>query len=188
MVGACKRKSFQCGGRKRVLTAPRQKVQTRLAHTLHHPSTHCQSFKAQGANITFEVFYPMNSPIEPVSPSPSSPSSDSPPPEDSQPELLSPPTSQQYSQGHSPSFAKRRLPSGAGPYNRDAKARKRDDRVGASTMSLKWSGSGYTQGDARESKKEELVDAEWMEKLKNGMLSAVFDGYMLRFCGDYRFW
>lgn len=118
-------------------------------------------------------FYPMNSPIEPVSPSPSSPSSDSPPPEDSQPELLSPPTSQQYSQGHSPSFAKRRLPSGAGPYNRDAKARKRDDRVGASTMSLKWSGSGYTQGDARESKKEELVDAEWMEKLKNGMLSAI---------------
>lgn len=35
---------------------------------------------------------------------------------------------------------------------------------------MKWSMSGYSQGDGRDgqSKKEELVDVDLMEKLKNG--------------------
>ena len=116
----------------------------------------------------------MNSPTEPVSPSPSTPSSGTPPPEDVQVDTLSPPSSQHQLQGHSPSLTKRRLPSGAGPHSRDVKSRKRDDRGGGSAMSAaaaKWSMSGFSQGEGREgqSKKEELVDVELMEKLRNGM-------------------
>jgi hypothetical protein len=39
---------------------------------------------------------------------------------------------------------------------------------------MKWSTSGASQGDGRDAqqKKEELVDVELMEKLRNGMLSA----------------
>lgn len=107
------------------------------------------------------------SPQEPVSPSPSTPSSGSPPPEDHdldiqmEPTALATPSNSQGGQLVSPStITKRRLASGPA-HNRDPKTRKKDDGG-------KRSYAGVSAELVRDGRKDEFVDSDLMEKLKEG--------------------
>ena len=108
---------------------------------------------------------------EPVSPSPSTPSSGSPHPDDILTEhpsagLLTPQSSQQ-DKVPSPTLTKRRLASG-GSASRDLKARKRDDGASRRTHGQGGDAAGR---DARDGgRKEDLIDVDLMEKLKQGMI------------------
>ncbi|KAH8114327.1 hypothetical protein DFH11DRAFT_206365 [Phellopilus nigrolimitatus] len=109
----------------------------------------------------------MNSPQEPVSPSPSTPSSGSPPPDDIPTEHLtpinpiSPLSSQQLA---SPSQTKRRLASGPSAHSRDLKTRKRDD--GGSKRNFGQTGEMGGREGREGGRKDELVDVDLMERLK----------------------
>lgn len=113
---------------------------------------------------------------EPVSPSPSTPSSGSPPPDESLNDHLSSslitPQSSQQQQLPSPTLTKRRLVSGGTSANaRDLKARKRDDGSGRRAP-----GQGDASGRyGREGgQKEEFIDQDLMDKLKQGELSILW--------------
>ena len=103
----------------------------------------------------------MNSPQEPVSPSPSTPSSGSPSLEDNH--VLTPPlpsTSQQREQNNT----KRRLPAGSG---RDQKSRRRDDGGLQRTHTQ----GDFSLGGMREgNRRDDLLDVELMEELKQGIV------------------
>ena len=107
----------------------------------------------------------MNSPLEPVSPSPSTPSSGSPPPDEIAIENVASSSGPSHAPV-SPSQAKRRLATGHSAHSRDLKTRKRDD--GASRRVVE-SGNTYVEVAGRERQREDLADLELMEKLKQGM-------------------
>ncbi|KLO09064.1 hypothetical protein SCHPADRAFT_893371 [Schizopora paradoxa] len=115
----------------------------------------------------------MNSPQEPASPSASTPSSGTPPPEVEQ--ITEPVPSNAPSATDtrdsgpargSASQTKRRLPVGSSSMHgsRDSKARRRDDGGHGSKRGM----SGMNTHEGRDGRmKDELVDLELMEKLKN---------------------
>lgn len=122
----------------------------------------------------------MNSPQEPASPSASTPSSGSPPPEA---ELNAEPVASSVvpstildnrdSVRGPASQTKRRLPMGSSSTHgsRDSKARRRDDGGNAGKRGMGGGGMG-TLGEGRDGRmKDELVDLDLMEKLKNGALN-----------------
>ncbi|KAI5119199.1 hypothetical protein M0805_004454 [Coniferiporia weirii] len=106
----------------------------------------------------------MNSPPEPVSPSPSTPSSGSPPPDELFADhitSITPLTPHGSQQPPSPSQTKRRPAPGSSIHGRDLKARKRDDGGGRKVFA-----QGAESGGRENGRKEELVDIDLMERLK----------------------
>ncbi|THH08890.1 hypothetical protein EW145_g2397 [Phellinidium pouzarii] len=115
----------------------------------------------------------MNSPQEPVSPSPSTPSSGSPPPDEGvidQSSSVNPIIPLSFQQLASPSLTKRRLASGPSAHSRDLKTRKRDDGGNRRGINIAQGVESNRDGGRR----EDLVDVDLMERLKQGTHISLF--------------